>query len=582
MSYEAATQGKLSQMIAQIRDALTQPDRWDTNRLEELATRFAETTRALFSRLDQCLALIREGQRSEALRLADMPPPLLELLQIVTVPEYNNWRVLCDGFGFPVPPPFPEEALSDLNEAYSKARRVDALLRMLRVMSIRGVPLAERLPVLRRLVQLEPDNVAWRQDLEQWEKARLEEITTGLQSPSNRRDVALLANWVHELTPQNWTIPIPPDLLRAVQTTYQQAVRDQALQELRELAQSLHQAYTALDLATARKLRAQWDTLLKLAAPRPDDPAWSHAGPALQWVEEQDRIARAEAARQKAVANLQKALERKVSSQYLERLHAQATEGGTELPVELERRYQIALETARSAEMRRRRLLYALAFAVIVGPSLALTTFLWFAHAEKTKSLRISNLREFIHSGDVEKAEAYLAEIRKSSPKLYAHPEIQKLKFELEDLRRREANRKRELQALLAEVENALAGEVSDEIVNRLYGILEKAKELARSENQSQVLELEDKVRRRDLELQKIAQEIFSQELETFEIRLSEAEQSSRDSVSPNPVELEGLKEQFQELKRRAPKQFQSALEVFELRLQKLEAELNRKGNAKP
>jgi len=565
MSHTVVTLTGLRELMEKIRDAVTQPENWDTQQLEELAARFVQFCNPVFAQLEQCITLIHLGQRSEALRLADMQPPLLDLLQILSAPEYTTWRTLCEGFGFAVPPPFPEQKVSELNEAYAKGKRVAPLLRALRTMAIRRASLGDRLKILRQLNRLEPDNVAWREDLEQWEKARLDDIATGLRSAENQRNIPLLLSWVEELTSKDWVVTVPPDLVRMARVAHEQVVREQALQELRQVAERLHQAYVAFDVSTARALRAQWETLFKLALPNKDDPVWSQAGPALQWLQAQEEKTRLEAARLKAVAKLEKALENKVSPEYLERLHDQATRAGVELPVELERRYQITLEAARQSQAQKRRLLYVLGFSVLIGPSLALAIYLWSAHVRRTVSIHISNLTELIRQGEVEKAEAYFTEVSKTFPNLLLEPKIQRLKSDLEELINLEADRKRQLALLFRELEESLTGEAALEA-------LKKAKGLVKSqEEETELLRLEEVVRQRELEIQKNIEDKFSYELSTLELQLDKIEQGAIESSPSYLASIKQAKEHFEDLKRRAPAQFQSALAVIEVRVKKLE-----------
>jgi hypothetical protein len=85
-----------------------------------LAQDYAELCRAANRRLEQCALMIEAGQSLQALQLAETPPPLLDLITVLSFRQAADWRVYCQTHNLPWTEPFYDKYLRLLNSTYGK------------------------------------------------------------------------------------------------------------------------------------------------------------------------------------------------------------------------------------------------------------------------------------------------------------------------------------------------------------------------------------------------------------------------------------------------------------------------------
>lgn len=115
-------------------------------------------------RLSQCILYLRQGYRSEALRLCEITPNLLDEINHLNFPQRAAWVAIAAQLGVSVadiPMPFAME----LNDAYEMHQKVRELTAEFRWQNASRVPVNERLAVLTELRALEPGNPVWQDNL---------------------------------------------------------------------------------------------------------------------------------------------------------------------------------------------------------------------------------------------------------------------------------------------------------------------------------------------------------------------------------------------------------------------------------
>lgn len=85
-----------------------------------LAQAYAEACRTVNHRLEQCAAMLEQGDEHQALQLAEAPPPVLELASRLTFREGNDWRAFCRKTDLPMPDALEGRFIRQLNAAYGK------------------------------------------------------------------------------------------------------------------------------------------------------------------------------------------------------------------------------------------------------------------------------------------------------------------------------------------------------------------------------------------------------------------------------------------------------------------------------
>lgn len=85
-----------------------------------LAQDYADLCRAASRRLEQCAIMIEAGQFLQALQLAETPPPLLDLITVLSFRQAADWRNHCQSHQLPWSEPFYDKYVRLLNSAYGK------------------------------------------------------------------------------------------------------------------------------------------------------------------------------------------------------------------------------------------------------------------------------------------------------------------------------------------------------------------------------------------------------------------------------------------------------------------------------
>lgn len=85
-----------------------------------LAQDYAEICRAASRRLEQCALMIEAAQGLQALQLAETPPPLLDLITVLSFRQAGEWRAYCQAHNLHWAEPFYDKYIRLLNSTYGK------------------------------------------------------------------------------------------------------------------------------------------------------------------------------------------------------------------------------------------------------------------------------------------------------------------------------------------------------------------------------------------------------------------------------------------------------------------------------
>lgn len=104
-------------LVRKITEVIGQPPS-DTQ--AKLAQEYADLCRAASRRLEQCALMIEAGQFLQALQLAETPPPLLDIISLLSFRQAAEWRAYCQSHQLPWSEPFYDKFVRQLNSAYGK------------------------------------------------------------------------------------------------------------------------------------------------------------------------------------------------------------------------------------------------------------------------------------------------------------------------------------------------------------------------------------------------------------------------------------------------------------------------------
>ncbi len=452
------------QVVEQVRLAVFSPLEGPTEALRQTAAGYKAFCEEINTRLAQCGEMLRKGYRSEALRLAETEPNLLDLVSLADFPERAAFVELCQYLQLDVPPPLLLNIASAINEAYSAERPLEEVLRRYRRYALAKAPLKKRLRMLRVLADMDSANIYWQKDLETFERARLDEIRKELGEAVQSRNLELLGKLEKELTEEKWKIALPLELIQSVQYYKIQISRALACIQLKELNKELHEAWSRFDLEEARKVRSAWQEMADMAQIDVNDPLVQEAAPALQWIQHEDEKEAQEAAHRQAVAELEQALDREKPLAILQRLYRRATAGDHNLPAYLERQYQLRVDhLARQAKIRMwQKVLVGILVSLLLaaGAGWGIVKYRSYReHAEITKTLQrlvaqadqntpTPETLEYLHQ-----AKTTVDQLKQKQPPYLAWVPLPELFAKIETLLQKEALRKQQLDHTLKDVE---------------------------------------------------------------------------------------------------------------------------------
>ena len=356
-------------------------------------------------RLRRCDECVKQGLRSEALHLAEAAPNLLDVVAVLDFPERQQMLDVVSMYFLSIPEPLLLDVASALNEAYAQHEPLQKLLDVHRLLALGRSPLAQRLPVLRSLADLDAASPHWDVDVREMERARLREMDAESRVAIKNGDAAMLKTLFGEAQAEGWREQFPAPLLRELKARAGQANRAKAVQRMKELNEKLHEAFGAMDVAAARPLRDEWNQKQQIAQVAANDPIWEHVAPVLDWLADRDRNDAAEHEYVRAVAAIERALyNEQLTSAELKRLGLAVDRHERALPASLESRYRSRLATLELNESRRRRLVIGAGFAAFATAVGLFGVVVYFSYeAEKTRRVAEA-MATFVDDGKLDEA----------------------------------------------------------------------------------------------------------------------------------------------------------------------------------
>jgi hypothetical protein len=136
-------------LVDQIRQQLSQPDGITHETMQPLADEYSVEAMEVNARLLESIQLLRKGQRSEAIQLANSKPNVLEWSARLDFVELDEWIDILQFLGITPPPVIHRDAAQQLQEAIVEEQPLEELLRQQRKLAIANAPLSWRLKVLK-------------------------------------------------------------------------------------------------------------------------------------------------------------------------------------------------------------------------------------------------------------------------------------------------------------------------------------------------------------------------------------------------------------------------------------------------
>lgn len=484
------------------------------------------------ARLKHCDELLRRGLRQEALQECEEEPNLLDLVTRLDFPEWDAWADYVIQYALPPQPPLLLDVAAELNEAYSKAQSLDGLLRMHRLHSLARSPLPVRIGVLRNIAAKDPQNPAWRTDLEAYEAARIKQLRAEFSEESARDNLHAVAALRRELDEGKWLTRPPASLMEEVAGGHRRLIAKSARERLAALEPVITAAFSAFDIPAATAARGQWEELWPHAGLPGDGELAMRVRPALDWLDEEQSQETRQAEYQRAMAALEDALNDADATQHrLTRLYHAVEAHEEPIPERIQRRYDERLRSLDVAERRKHRLMLVSGFAavILIGTVVGIVAFQRARTSEIVATAQ--SLAKFLDDKQPERAMEFYESRVAAKPYLATAPQIQSLLADVKAELGHESARRDRLAALLEEVEKQVTT-ITWESVQAAKETMKRAKELARSEGeQVRVLTAERDVGRIEAQLQREADDLFRKDAAVVVAAAQASAGGSRDAV---------------------------------------------------
>ena len=296
------------------------------------------------------------GDAGHAIQQADIEPAVLSAYKILDIPEYDAWSERAQEFNLPTDC-LDDDSAKILNQAYNAHTPLEPLLREYRKLALKRAPLALRLSLLRKIAGADHNNLSWQEDLESFERARMEEIKAEIIPLQNEIENAVskanheqLEKLFADLTQPAWIEQPPANLIQSVKQSLHESSQRLLYDDLVDIGSRLYDAFNEMDIANARELRDQWDQTLDLCEIADDDPILINAQSALSWIHDADVREKEQEEVNEAIQALETALDQKGLISEVDNQIARATKHGDPLPeylVDRIEQYRLRLTTRR-------------------------------------------------------------------------------------------------------------------------------------------------------------------------------------------------------------------------------------------
>ena len=528
-------------IIERIQVVLNSENDPETVEMNDLVLDYNSAVNEANDRLRQCEELLSRGLRSEAIQLCESNPNLLDLTSILDFPEVDVWAYYVSQFQLPPIPELLIGVASELDEAYAEEQPLKALLRQHRLHALALSPLATRISVLREVIDIDVDNPAWAEDLQNYEKTRHSQIQSELAIAFKARNTSVVATLETELIDPDWRTRPERKLLVQAKKSHNRLRSYDAQCELQDLAEQLNAAFADFDLQAGRLLESRWSALIEIVSP--SDSTVELATPALEWLEEQNQKEVEENEYLSNVARIEKALDHDASREQLDRVFHAATRHGREISQTLNRRLSDRFRFLEEKATRKSRLIVLAVVASIVFVG-ALTAFVIRQNMHSNDVFaNAQSLDRLITDGNLDEAKKFINKLDQESPSVAQSPEIQKLAADLAAAKKGEGGRRKRFDALLRTAETMGLNSPDWDSFDKAFAQLKVAESVAlNSAELSEVELLRREISAQHRKLQSIVDKQFLSDLAETIARLKKLPQDDVDAIDRLMSEFKALK----------------------------------------
>jgi len=365
---------ELSQVVEDIRSLVTEGDLKNSDFMQRLAGDFAEISRPVVDRLRRCDEMLQKGLRSEALHLARTEPELLDLVNQLEFPGREQWDKAVLKYGLARSPRPSAESAAALNRAYAEEEPLRPLLIKHRLLALSRASYLDRMNVLREMLKIDPGNVAFQEDLAQFEGWRVQYLESEISAAKNSNNSAKIIDLVREVEQTTWINPPPQRITQAVRAIGSKLRRETLEKTAKALAAQMSATYQRKDKGSFRTYLEEFKTITsELGWNLVDNPV-IRLQPMLDWLEEQNSRRTNEFEMEVALGDMESTLANPVATEQELASVMERASGIGKIPQALEERWLEAYDQRYSARKRKE---YTLLGTALTIGAIAIIAFLY-------------------------------------------------------------------------------------------------------------------------------------------------------------------------------------------------------------
>ena len=492
------------QLIVRIKSFLGSADLTDSPTARELYDAYREINDLAARRVVECEVMIQKKQKIEAMMWARRSPDLKTMLDLLFCPERKQLAELADLYDWRRWEDIDEEAVRQLRTSIDGMDELRPLLTEFRRLA-RTDQVEKKLHLLRDIYRMDKGNPEWRDALCDVEKQYLFRLISEAQQVIETGDAERLLAIHDELHGSEWQVPVPDMVMQKIDRLAGEIRGRRTKEQAVKLLDRIGTAYGAFDVVALEDAMLCWDKLCRDTGYRPDEKEQTQIREADGYLKKEQRKIREQQKFQNLIEKTGELIDANAPLDEVEKCYAAALALNQEAPKHVAKRveqYRLDIERARrtAAVLKAVKIVGIAAIVIVILAGGTLLTTQYFIEKKLT-----ANLRAAIENGDVDQAQALLANIEKKHPNLAKRPKIAEARADLEALKKREAERVGSLNTTLAELDALLKNGEIDAINSKL----DAARKLAKSETER--VQVEDRAAR--------AKELFAEQKAQIEAR---------------------------------------------------------------
>ncbi|MFW5997028.1 MAG: hypothetical protein ACOCQP_03340 [Lentisphaeria bacterium] len=567
-------------IITKIRDFVNNEQQDAVTSEHDLAEQFAELCRSFNERVYKVMELIEQGRRSEAVQEVMSSPSLLDLEELLNFPELKKWRNLCIDFGLATAPDLQLEGMEKIKEECAKEEYLEPLLKKFRRLA-HEKKTDERIEVLRRIRQLDPENRVWQDNLAPLEKEQLKRLYRQVNEACENDDYERLEQLYEDLRDPRRVVQADDEVVRKIDGKLAEKRAEEAVNEGKEIWQNLKDAKQRDDMASCRELLEQWWRLSRLEEFEPTKEMQASVKEIQKWCEHKEEKEQAEKEGKEELERLELLMRQRSPDvndieETWHRLNRLEFEIPEKYKSEVPRKIEELKESVKN-RARRRKMTVAAAACAVIAALIVGGVLLW-------KARRIDNayerLQALMQRERFSKIEENLTALEEEQSGIYGADKIRDFRRNFERVMSEREERKDEFAEIVSKLESVKNNDyqAADDYITEL---LEEGRQTALdSEQESRLREWENQWRQWQKRRRKQTRDDFEEltsQLERLVKQYSDNEKTAIEEHRKHLQRADDILARLHELASRLPDDEAEKVAVLDEAVQEWEKDVNRR-----